>query len=69
LAAAISSSISSQPTRTKPPRPRFATQSRRFAGSCTIDRQAATGDSVARASRQCLISRARTSGYLIRVPE
>src|SRR3546814_8963647 len=43
FAAAISSAASSQPTLTKPPRPRFDTQSRRFSGSCTMDRQAATG--------------------------
>src|SRR3546814_12506995 len=69
FAAAISSAASSQPTLTKPPRPRFDTQSRRFSGSCTMDRQAATGAIVSRALRQRRMSLAPTSGYVLRVPE
>jgi hypothetical protein len=60
---------SSQLARMNPPRPRFDTQSRRFSGSLTIVRHAATGLIELRASRQCLRRRPRTSGYLMRVPE
>ena len=69
LAAAISSVASSQPARMKPPRPRRDTQLWRLAGSSTIERQAATGVMVLRASRQWRRRRPRMSGYLIRVPE
>ena len=50
------------PTRTFTTHPREG-------GSREVDFQAATGVIVLRASRQCRTSRARTSGYLMRVPE
>src|SRR3546814_18706979 len=62
FAAAISSAASSQPTLTKPHRPRLDTQSRRFSGSCTMDRQAATGAFVARTLSHGRMSLARPRG-------
>jgi hypothetical protein len=41
----------------------------RFFGSSTIERHAATGGSVLRASRHSFSSRERTSGYFTRLPE
>ena len=69
FAAATISVTSSQCARTKPPSPRREVYEPRFSGSSTIDRHAATGVRVARASRQSLSSRERTSGYLSRPPE